>query len=240
MFKGQPIIWEDAESLSEAAAYFFIQRCAESIADHGYFAVALSGGSTPKRLFQLLAAPPFVSTIPWNKVFLFWGDERFVPQDHEDSNYRMTKETLLDHIDIPSKNIFPVPVKGKPAACAAKYEQQIKKFFKDKPVFDLVMLGMGDDGHTASLFPGTSILEEKKKWISEVWVENKQTFRISFTYRLINKASHVLLLVAGEAKAKVISDIKTGKKDIYPVQGVEPKKGTVIWMLDKKAVNLIM
>lgn len=235
----QTLIWKDAEALSEAAAYFFVQACHEAVARQGRFSVALSGGSTPKRLYQLLATPEFSSNIPWNKVHLFWSDERFVPPTDTESNFRMTKESLLDHIAIPKKNIYGVPTKGDPADCALKYEAQLKTFFNGKPAFDWMLLGMGADGHTASLFPHTAILNEKKRWVKEVWVEEKKTFRISFTYPLINRSKQAVFLVAGAEKSPVLQDIRKGKnkKNPYPVQGVQLQSGTVTWMLDTAAAG---
>ncbi|MFT4092564.1 MAG: 6-phosphogluconolactonase [Niabella sp.] len=234
------LIWQDAENLSTAAAFYFVERCNRSIADHGRFSVSLSGGSTPKRLYQLLATPPFAGNIDWKKVQLFWGDERFVPPAHEDSNYRMVKEALLDHIKIPRKNIFAMPTKGDAKDCAAQYEKTIEDALGKKTQIDLTLLGMGDDGHTSSLFPGTDVLNEKKRFIKEVWVESKQTYRLSSTYRLINNSKEVMFLVAGAAKAPVIKHIfSKNAKALYPVQGVDLKKGTVTWMLDKAATGLL-
>ena len=232
------LTWKDAEAVSVAAAHFFIADCHRCIARRGRFIVALSGGNTPKRLYQLLATPEFSNNIPWNKIFLFLSDERFVPYTDADSNYRMIKENLLDHISIPEKNIFPVPVNGTAKKCAKVYEATIKDFFNNKkPVIDFLLLGVGDDGHTASLFPGTDILKEKKKLVKEVWVEAKQTFRISFTLPFINKAAQIIFLVAGKEKATVVSDIVHHKKikPALPAQLVNPVKGNVCWMIDKEA-----
>lgn len=235
------LIWEDDVALSIAAAHYFVAACNRSIAVTGRFTVALSGGSTPKLLYQLLATPSFSRNIDWKKVLLFWGDERFVPHTNDDSNYKMVKESLFDNISIPKKNIFAVPTtKGTPAACATAYEKSIKDVLGAGQSFDLVLLGMGDDGHTASLFPGTEILKENKRLVKEVWVEAKHTFRVSFTYPLINRAKQIMFLVAGTAKAPVIKQVFSNKqlKNPYPVQGVAPKSGSVVWMLDDAAVTV--
>lgn len=231
--------WKDAETLSTAAAYYFVKRCNEAIAEKGVFTVALSGGSTPKRLYETLATPEFSKNIDWKKVLLFWGDERFVPHTDEDSNYKMTKEALFDKIKIPKKNIFAVPTDGWPQDCADAYEKTIKETLGRNASFDLTLLGMGDDGHTASLFPGTQILEENKKLVKEVWVDSKQTWRISITYPLINRCKEIMFLVAGKTKAPVIKKIFSGKKlkEPFPVQGVQAKKGNTIWMLDEAAFS---
>ena len=234
--------WKDAEALSIAAAHLFVETCNRCIAAKGKFVVALSGGNTPNRLYQLLATPEFSKNIEWNKVFIFWGDERFVPHTDSDSNYRMVKENLLDYITIPPKNISPVPTEGKAKDCAKQYEQIIHSFFgKKKIVFDCVLLGIGNDGHTASLFPGTDILKEKKKLIKEVWVEEKQIWRISFTLSLINNSKQVIFLVAGKDKNEVVAKILGDRieKPLLPSQLVKPAKGIVYWMLDDEAASLL-
>jgi len=232
------LIWENAEALSIATAHFFVERCNKSITDTGRFSVSLSGGSTPKRLYQLLATPAFSRNIDWKKVLLLWGDERFVPHTHEDSNYRMVKEALLDHVKIPRKNVLAMPVKAEAKDCAIQYEKILEGALGKKMQIDLTLLGMGDDGHTSSLFPGTDVLTETKRYIKEVWVESKQTYRLSSTYRLINNSKEIMFLVAGAAKAPVIKHIFSKNAKIkYPVQNVSLKKGDIIWMLDEAAVG---
>ena len=182
-------IWKDHEAMSLAAAHFFVTACHQAITKHGKFSVALSGGNTPKRFYEILASPWFSKNIPWRKVFLFWSDERFVTHTSPESNYKMTKESLLDRIDIPPRNIFPVPVTGDPELCARQYETAIKKFFDNRQTtFDWMLLGTGPDGHTASLFPNTPVLIENRRLSKQVWLEEKQAWRITFTYPLINKA----------------------------------------------------
>ena len=234
--------WRDAEALSIAAAHLFTETCNRCIAAKGKFVVALSGGNTPKRLYQLLATPEFSKNIPWNKVFLFWGDERFVPYFDADSNYRMIKENLLDHITIPKENVFPVPTEGKAKDCAKQYQQTIHSFFGNKKViFDCVLLGIGNDGHTASLFPGTDILKEKKKLVKKVWVEEKKTWRISFTLPLINNSKQVVFLIAGKDKAEIVEKILSDQKEnpALPSQSVKPHKGIIYWMMDEEAASQI-
>jgi 6-phosphogluconolactonase len=230
-------IWKDYKTMSQAAAYFFVTACHQAIARHGRFSVALSGGNTPKRFFELLASPEFNKNIPWKKVNFFWSDERFVPHTSPDSNYNMAKKSLLDRIDIPPGNIFPVPVTGDPEQSARQYEQTVKKFFDNKPaVFDWVLLGTGEDGHTASLFPNTPVLIENRKLIKQVWVKEKQAWRITFTYPLINKARQIILLVSGKEKQHVVSAVfaKRAKK-IYPVQYINPEKS--LWIIDEEAAT---
>lgn len=231
------LVWDDLEVLSLAAAHRFLAACNTQIANKGRFAVALSGGNTPRRLYELLATTGFNRNIDWKNVLLFWGDERMVPPTHPDSNYRMVKEALLDKIKIPKKNIFPVPTKGAPTDCAIEYEKHLKAALGRVPLFDLTLLGMGDDGHTASLFPGTPVLEETKKLVKEVWVESKQSWRISCTYPMLNRSSEIMLLVAGKSKTPVLKKIFSPRKQkkIYPVEGLQLKKGNIVWMIDEAA-----
>ncbi len=235
-------IWKDHEAASIAAAHYFVMLCRQCIAKKGRFTVALSGGNTPKRLYELLASPLFSQNIPWEKVFFFWSDERFVSHTDPESNYRMAWETLLHHIPVSDKNIFAVPVAGEAKAAAKEYEQSILSFWKKKKVvFDCILLGIGEDGHTASLFPGTKILKEKKRLVKEVWLEEKRSWRISFTLPLINNASSLIFLATGKEKAAVLSTILTKKKKkaLLPAQMVKPVNGNVSWMLDEEAAAKI-
>ncbi len=230
-------IWKDHEAMSLAAAHFFVADCHRVIAKQGKFSVALSGGNTPKRFYEILASNEFSKNIPWKKVFLFWSDERFVSHNSPDSNYNMVKKSLLDKIDIPPKNIFPVPVTGDPGQNARQYEATIRKYFANKqPAFDWLLLGTGNDGHTASLFPHTPVLIENRRLIKQVWIVDKQSWRITFTFPLINKAKQIIFLVSGKEKSKVVAAVfdKPVKK-IYPVQYVNAEKS--LWMLDKAAAG---
>src|SRR5258706_7031785 len=181
-------VWKDHEAMSMAAAHFFVAACHQAIAKQEKFSVALSGGDTPRRFYEILATPEFSKNIPWKKVFFFWSDERFVIHTSPDSNYNMVKKSLLEKIDIPAKNVFAVPVTGDPGENARQYETTIRKFFTNRQqAFDWLLLGVGGDGHTASLFPNTPVLIENKKLIRQVWVSDKQSWRITFTFPLINK-----------------------------------------------------
>jgi 6-phosphogluconolactonase len=216
--------FDSAELLAEAAANYFVTLANECIEKKGKFTVALSGGNTPMALYKLLATPTFSNKLDWKKVFIFWGDERCVPLDSSDNNAFNAKNAFLSKIKIPTKNIFIAPVDETPVNAAIYYEATIKIFFKtDKPVFDLILLGMGDDGHTASLFPYTKILQEKEKIVSTVFVENKNSWRISFTETLINLATHKLFLVIGKDKKPMLDIILHGEKDIekYPAHMIE-------------------
>jgi 6-phosphogluconolactonase len=230
-------VWRDHEAMSFAAAYFFVAACHHAISQKGKFSVALSGGTTPKRFYEILAFSEFSKNIPWKKVFLFWSDERFVAHTSPESNYNMVKKSLLNKIGIPPKNIFPVMVNGDPGQSARQYEAAIKKFFNNKqPVFDWILLGTGEDGHTASLFPHTPVLIENKRLIKQVWLENQQSWRITFTYPLINKAKQIIFLVSGKEKAPVVRSVFSKPvKRIYPVQYINAERS--LWMIDKPAAG---
>jgi 6-phosphogluconolactonase len=220
------------ESLSNAAAHFFAVACQRSIAAHDKFTVALSGGNTPKRFFVLLSTPEFSQNINWKKVFIFFSDERYVPHNNEESNFKMAKQSLLDHISIPKKNVFAIPTSSTPAKDAVAYEASVKKITGDaKFAFDLILLGMGADGHTASLFPGTEILQENKRLVKEVFLPEKNIYRISFTLPLINRAKQILILVNGKEKEVVLKKISANRKTNNPLP-VQLLKGNILWMVN--------
>lgn len=236
-------ISEDKDQLCIRAADYWLKYYRESRSRGMSFTVALSGGSTPKQLYALLASPKYSEQIDWNTVQLFFGDERCVPHDHSDSNYLMVQSALIEHIDIPSENVHAVPYEqGKPARSAESYQHTLQEILPNgpnqTPRFDLVLLGMGDDGHTASLFPGTSILNETARLVSEVHVPQLDTWRISLTYPIINNASNIIILVSGTSKAEKIAEIfKSGKQQTdYPIQAVDPVSDK-IWLLDNDAAS---
>jgi 6-phosphogluconolactonase len=213
--------FDNLELLSQAAANYFIKLANDNIEKKGKFTIALSGGNTPMTLYKLLASSIYSNQINWKKVFIFWGDERCVALDSIDNNSFNAKNILLDKIPIPKKNIFAIPVDETPANAAIYYEATIKIFFKtDKPVFDLVLLGLGEDGHTASLFPHSNILQEKNKLVKEVFLTEKNTWRVSLTAPFINAAVHKLFLIVGKTKAPMLDIILHGEKNIekYPAQ----------------------
>lgn len=235
-------IFDTAGLAFKAVADHILQLCERSIAEKGTFTIALSGGNTPKKLYELLAQAPYVKKINWKNIYIFWSDERCVSFSDEENNSHMASIALLNNVPIPKENIFPVPVNFEPAKAAARYEQMIKTFFKEKdPQFDLILLGLGKDGHTASLFPGTDVLAEKKAMVKEVYLEEKKMYRVSFTVPLINNARHVLFLVTGKEKAAIIGKLllKTGKKNILPAGLIKPLKGDLFWFLDKPAASLL-
>jgi 6-phosphogluconolactonase len=201
--------------------------------------MGLSGGSTPRALFRLLANPDFAPRIDWSRVHIFWGDERCVPPDHQDSNYGMARETLLDHVPLPEDNICRIRGEIDPQQAAAEYEQVLRIFFSnaDTPRFDLLLQGMGDDGHTASLFAGTQALYERTRWVIENYVPKLEMWRITLTVGAINAAAHVIFLVTGQNKAATLREVLNGphQPEYYPSQLVQPADGELIWMADAAA-----
>lgn len=234
------VAYNTAGLLFKAAADLIIQLYEQAVAEKGSFTIALSGGNTPKKLYELLATPVYSKKINWKNVYLFWSDERCVPASDEENNSHMASQALLNNVPVPKENIFPVPVNFEPAKAATRYEQMIKTFFKDKkPHFDLILLGLGEDGHTASLFPGTDILNEKKILVKQVYLKEKKIFRVSFTLPLINDAKHILFLVTGKEKSSILKKIftKPVKKPAYPAQQIKPVKGELFWYVDKAAAS---
>jgi 6-phosphogluconolactonase len=224
--------------LFHAAANEFASLAQQAVKNNGKFTVALSGGSTPKGLYSLLASGS-IAGIPWDKVFFFFGDERHVPPDHADSNYRMVRETGL-LAKVPEKNVFRVPAETPDADAAAQaYEQTMWKFFgtppNQFPRFDLILLGLGPDGHTASLFPGTAALTENQRPVVAVWVEKFQTHRITLTLPVINDAACVMFLVSGADKANTVREVFENKAANLPAQKVIPQEGRLLWLLDQAA-----
>lgn len=230
----------DAPALARKAADTFRQLAQETIAQQGRFTVALSGGSTPKAMFALLASEPYRNAIHWAHVYIFWGDERCVPPDHADSNYRMTKETLLSKVPVPPENVFRMHGEQDPVQAAREYSAQLQQFFQTDawPRFDLVFLGMGADGHTASLFPGTSALHAAADAIAvENYVEKLKIYRLTLTAATINQAQTIMFLVGGTDKAATLKAVLQGEyqPELYPSQLIQPVNGTLIWMVDEAA-----
>jgi 6-phosphogluconolactonase len=235
-------IFADLNALSEAAARLFADQAKHASAARGRFSVALSGGSTPSRTYELLAQPPFRDRVPWPKVHVFWGDERCVPADDLRSNYRMARQALLDHVPIPPEQIHPIACAHEPRAAAERYETVLRGFFGERPPrFDLVFLGLGANGHTASLFPDTPVLEERQRWVAEVYVAEQDLFRVTLTAPLLNQAAIVAFLVAGAAKATVLHDVLQGPREPsrLPAQLIRPTDGNLHWLVDRTAARLL-
>jgi 6-phosphogluconolactonase len=216
-------ILADPEALARRVADWLLTV---STARASVFTLALSGGGTPRRLYELLSGPPYRDLFPWDRTHLFWGDERFVPRNDESSNYRMVREAMLSRAPIPAANIHPVQTEGlTPDAAAAGYERELKSFYgaerldRARPLFDVILLGLGPDGHTASLFPGTAALEERERWVAAV-VGPKPT-RITLTYPALESSRHVAFLVAGKEKREIFSRFQRGEHTL-PAARVRP------------------
>jgi 6-phosphogluconolactonase len=234
-------ILPDLPALYWAASAEFIAALKHAVDTKGTFDVALSGGSTPKALFALLADN---SKIPWEKVRFFWGDERHVPPDHPDSNYRMAHESLLSKIGVRPDQVFRIPAENPDAAQAASnYEQSLRGAFQpsgeEPPQFDLVMLGIGSEGHTASLFPGTKALDEDGRWVVSNWVGKLYTQRITLTARVLNNAALTMFMVAGDDKALALKGILEGPYEPaqLPAQLIRPARGRLLWLIEKSAAS---
>lgn len=238
-------VFPDPESLCQAAAERFAQAAAAATARSGRFTVALSGGSTPKRLFELLAAPPWRDGVDWQRLHVFWGDERTVPPDHPDSNYRMAHAALLRKVPIPAAQIHRLQGEAADLDQAARaYQAALASVFGVAPdglppALDLVLLGMGGDGHTASLFPYTTALGENERWVVANSVPQLKTERLTLTVPMLNSAQQVLFLVAGAEKAAVLADVLVGPRDVerLPSQLIQPAGGNLHWFVDRAAAS---
>ncbi|WP_461449398.1 6-phosphogluconolactonase [Mucilaginibacter sp.] len=219
-------------------ATYFVTLAEQAIAKNGKFSVALSGGSSPKKLYELLASADFKNKVEWDNVYFFFGDERYVPQDDKDSNYLMAKTALFDPLQIDDSNIFAVDTSLTPEEAAAEYKKAIDLFFDEEALeFDLILLGLGDNSHTASLFPHTPVLNDLDATVKEVFLEDQQVYRITFTAPLINQAHNIAFLVYGEGKAIAVHHVLEDAKNIeeYPAQLIVPIHGDVKWFLDEPA-----
>ena len=234
--KAEKRVMVDAASLIIAATEQFITAARSAIAKRGVFYVALAGGSTPKGLYQMLAAMPYSSKIDWSRVHLFFGDERCVLPSHNDSNYKMVSEAMIDMLPIPEMNVHRMPTELSDASEVAKrYAETMTKVMKAEP-FDLVLLGLGPDGHIASLFPDTPALEVTDSLTTELYVEKFASWRVTMTYPVINAARQVIVFIAGEAKSAIVSDVMTGVIEGLPIQRLVPQ-GEYYWYMDAAAAG---
>jgi 6-phosphogluconolactonase len=235
------LVLNSPADLYEAAAREFTQAAKAAVGARGRFSVALSGGSTPRGLFTLLASTQ-TPEVPWDRVCFFWGDERHVPPEDRDSNYGMANQALLSLVPVRRENVFRVRGEEKDAAQAARdYERELSDFFSLQPGqfprFDLVLLGMGPDGHTASLFPGSAALQEKNRLVVANWVEALKTDRITLTFPVLNSAAYVLFLVAGADKAPALTRVFEDPDSHLPAQRIQPDKGRCRWLVDRPAAG---
>jgi 6-phosphogluconolactonase len=237
----------DAAALAHRAAQYFVEMAGEAVAYQGRARIAISGGSTPKAAFQLLVDPtqPWQGRMPWDKLDLYWVDERCVPPDSAESNYRMTREALLDQAPLRPEQIHRMEGELEPEAAAARYESELRNGFRlegaESPRFDLIALGMGDDGHTASLFPHTEAIQEMSRLVTANYVPQKDAWRITLTWPVINHADSVFFLIGGADKAQVLKEILTGPHDPerLPSQLIWPASGILTLILDQAAASLL-
>ena len=233
-------IFDNADTLIQQQADFIVTAARDAIAKRGHFSLVLSGGSSPKKLYTLLSSPAYADKIDWPKVYFFLGDERYVPLNHADSNFLMASQSLFTPLNIGGHQLFPVNTALTPPQAAQAYQRDIENFFGDKPrQFDLVLLGLGDDAHTASLFPHTTVLHEKTALVKEIYIDKVSMFRITLTAPLINQAHNISFLLFGASKAPAVHSIIEGERnlDLYPAQLIKPAHGTLHWFMDNSAAQ---
>jgi len=241
---GVVCVYDDYEALSRAAAELFLRQANEAIKDRGRFSVALSGGHTPERIYELLAGPTFNELVDWGRVHVFWGDERCVPPGDPRSNARTAREKLLDHVPVPPGQIHPIACADSAEDGAGSYESLLRSFFGGGPnSFDLVLLGLGTDGHTASLFPGTVAVLEKDRWATEVYSEKDGIYRVTLTAPILNRALVLAFIASGASKAEVLREVLTQGPgpERFPARLIDPDRygGKLYWLVDKDSASLL-
>lgn len=235
-------IYEHGEALSRAAAELFAEQARAAVADRGRFVVLLAGGSTPRRAYELLAEEPLVSRVPWPDCHFFWGDERCLPEGHQLRNETMARQALLDRLPIPTTQIHPIRYHQKPAQAASDYVTELRRFFAGQsPRFDLILLGLGDDGHTASLLPGSAALHEQEQWTAVTRRPEEPFSRVTLTVPLLNRGACTVFLVSGRGKAAVLQSIfgATDTQGTLPAQFIRPDRAEAVWLVDREAASLL-
>lgn len=233
-------VYDTPELLAASAGELFVELAHQAIQDSGTFNALLSGGTTPRAVYRWLAEHG--EMLDWHRVRLFFGDERCVPPEHPDSNYRMVRESMLDALDGLGVTTYRIPAEYPPAEAASRYETLLRSLFDGTPVFDLVLLGLGADAHTASLFPGTQAIHEEQAWVVAHYIESVAAWRITVTPPLLNNAKTVAFIVSGEGKAAAVEAVLRGGHavDVYPAQVIQPLNGSLRWLLDIDAAKLIL
>ncbi len=234
------IIKKDSTALSNDFAVWLADYIGKIVAHQDFFTLCLSGGSTPKKVYKLLAADKLKNKIDWSKIHFFWGDERYVPFTDEKNNAKMAFDSLLDHVPVVKENIHIMRTDIKPGAAAVEYEKILHSYFPNKSkTFDLVMLGMGDNAHTLSLFPGYDVVSEKEKWVESFYLTEQEMYRITLTAPVINAAGLVVFLVSGADKAAALQHVLAGEHnpDLYPSQIIQPFNGQLYWWIDEAAAS---
>ena len=232
------LITKDIDELSNRVADWITAYIEKTLRKQERFTLVLSGGNTPKRLYQLLATPEYSNRVDWTKIHFFWGDERYVPFSDDRNNAKMAFDTLLNHVPVNKENIHLIRTDIKPEDAAAEYEKVLQNYFPDKShSFDLVLLGMGNNAHTLSLFPGYSVVMEKEKWVSTFFLREEQINRVTLTAPVINAAACILFLVSGADKAAALHQVLSQEYDpgLYPSQVIQPFSGELFWWIDEAA-----
>ena len=236
-------IFKTAEELSIDAAKWITNLISFALKKQDRFTIALSGGNTPKKLHKLLAASPYKEQIDWSKLHVFWGDERDVPFQDERNNAKMAYDTLLNYVPVPASQIHIMKTDIPPGQSAVEYEKILHQYFPNttQPTFDLVLLGMGDDGHTLSLFPGTAAVHEEKAWAISFFLKAQDMYRITLTKTVVNKSSNIAFLVTGNDKATALKEVIKGayNPDRYPSQVIKPSNGELYWFVDEAAAEML-
>jgi 6-phosphogluconolactonase len=235
-------ICDDLEALSRATAELFTTEARQAVTDHGRFSVALSGGDTPRRTYEQLAQKPFRDLVPWENTHIFWGDERCVPADDPRNNARMAHQALLDNVPVPQHQVHPMVCDRSPQEAATKYEELLRDYFSTgSPRFDLILLGLGENGHTASLFPGSSVLDEQQRWVTDVYLAEEGLHRLTLTVPAINQAARIVFLVSGEGKAAILRKVLEEAPDprSIPARLIKPANGDLLWLVDRDAASLL-
>ena len=237
-------IFKTPDEFNHAVAGWIVECIAETLKKQERFTWVLSGGNTPKALYQLLSDTPYREKIDWEKLHIFWGDERDVPFNDSRNNAKMAYETLLNHVPIPATQIHIMQTENiSPEKSAEKYEKILREYFPTQapdsrlPTFDLVLLGMGDDGHVLSLFPGTAVVHEEKAWVTSLFLESQNMYRITLTKTIVNKSKHIAFLTTGANKALALKEVLEGhhNPDLYPSQEIKPENGELLWFVDEAA-----
>jgi 6-phosphogluconolactonase len=235
-------ICKDLDELSRSGAQILVQAAQSAVKARGSFSLVLSGGNTPRRLYEILAGPPYRDEMPWRKTHIFWGDERCVPAEDERNNAHMARQVLLERVPIPDEQIHPIASSLPPSKAAEAYQNTLKVYFNGNPArFDFVLLGLGENGHTASLFPETGVLDEKYDWACEVYVPSLQMWRVTLTAPLLNQARKIVFLVSGASKAQVLDQVIHGARrpEQLPAQLIQPQDGELLWLVDRPAASLV-
>jgi len=243
MAKEKIIIVENPERLAKEAVALFCRAAQNGVRRNGRFSVALSGGSTPRAMHRLLAREPYIDRVPWQDTHIFWVDERMLPFAHAESNFGTAQKDFLKKVPIPPIQIHPMPADAEPEDGVRRYRQELEHFFgasrQGYPCFDLILLGIGNDGHTASLFPEAGPADAGKKWVRAVKGGSPDVFRLTLDYPVLNRARQVVFLVSGRKKRKIVQRILEGDETHLPAAKIRPERGELMWLLDREAAAML-